>query len=105
MSAVWHDIGAASEFAPGSSRVVDVGGREIAVANAGGQLYAIDNVCTHDGGELASGPIEGSEIVCPRHGAHFCLRTGAALTPPAYEPVKVHELRCVDGRVAVRVTA
>ena len=104
MSERWHDIGIAAEYAPGTCHVVDIGGREIAVANADGRLYAIDNVCTHDGGELATGSIENTEIICPRHGARFCLKTGAALTPPAYEPVRTHAVRCADGRVAVRVS-
>jgi 3-phenylpropionate/trans-cinnamate dioxygenase ferredoxin subunit len=98
----WQDIGTPADFAPGSCQVVVVAGREVAVANVDGRLYAIDNICTHDGEELASGPIEGDVIICPRHGARFCLRTGAALTPPAYEPVKVHEVRVANGRVALR---
>ena len=50
--------------------------------NIDGELYAIEDVCTHDGGELAGGPIEGYEIECLRHGAKFDLRTGAALSAP-----------------------
>jgi 3-phenylpropionate/trans-cinnamate dioxygenase ferredoxin subunit len=102
MSERWHDLGPCEGFPPGSCQVFEVAGREIAVANVAGRLYAIDNVCTHDGEELASGPIEGDEIICPRHGARFCLKTGAALSPPAYEPVKIHEVRVADGRIAVR---
>ena len=102
MSERWHDLGPCADFPPGSCQVFEISGREIAVANVEGRLYAIDNVCTHDGEGLASGPLEGDEIICPRHGARFCLKTGAALTPPAYEPVKVHEVRVADGRIAVR---
>ena len=64
-------------------------------------FYAIDDVCTHDGGELAGGAVEGDVVICPRHGARFCLRTGAALTPPAYEPVRTYPTRVVDGVVEV----
>ncbi len=102
MSESWHDVGTPADFAAGSCQVVIVGGREIAVANVAGRLYAIDNICTHDGEELASGPLEGDEIICPRHGARFSLQSGAALTPPAYEPVKVYDVRVDDGRVRVR---
>ena len=42
-------------------------------------FYAIEDVCTHDGGILTGGPVEGDEVVCPRHGARFCVRTGEAL--------------------------
>jgi 3-phenylpropionate/trans-cinnamate dioxygenase ferredoxin subunit len=104
MNGRWYDVGHSADFAPGTCQGIEVAGREIAVANVAGRFYAIDNVCTHDGEELASGPIEGDQIICPRHGARFCLKTGAALTPPAYEPVQVHEVRVTDGRVAVRTT-
>jgi len=76
--------------------------RMIAVVHSAGRFYAIEDVCTHDGAELTGGPVEGTEIVCPRHGARFCLRTGAALTPPAYEPVRVFETRWESGRLWVR---
>ena len=66
-----------------------VGRRMVAVARSGEEYFAIEDVCTHDGAELTGGEIEGAEIICPRHGARFCLRTGEALTPPAYEPVRV----------------
>ena len=56
--------------------------RLIAVVRSEGRSYAIEDVCTHDGEALTGGPVEGGEIVCPRHGARFCLRTGEALTPP-----------------------
>ncbi len=52
----------------------------IAVARSGEAYFAIEDVCTHDGAELTGGAIEGTEIICPRHGARFCLRTGEALT-------------------------
>ena len=102
MSADWQELGRIEDFPSGAARVFEVAGREIAIVNAGGRIYAIDNVCTHDGEELAGGPVEGDEIICPRHGARFCLKTGAALTPPAYEAVHVHEVRVLEGRVSVR---
>ena len=74
----------------------------IAVAHAQGRFFAIEDVCTHDGAALTGGEIEGTEIVCPRHGARFCLKTGDALTPPAYEPVRVFETKIESGRVWVR---
>ncbi|MGH8263224.1 MAG: non-heme iron oxygenase ferredoxin subunit [Steroidobacterales bacterium] len=102
MGGGWQDLGRVEEFGDGASRVFEVAGREIAVVRSADRFYAIDNACTHDGEELASGAVEGDEIICPRHGARFCLRTGEALTPPAYEPVRIHELRVSDGRVSVR---
>ncbi len=74
----------------------------VAVFNLDGELHAIEDICTHDGGELASGVVDGDAIVCPRHGARFSIRTGEVLAPPAYEPVAVFPVRIEKGRVQVR---
>jgi 3-phenylpropionate/trans-cinnamate dioxygenase ferredoxin subunit len=79
-----------------------VGKRMVALARSGDHIYAIEDVCTHDGEPLTGGEIEGAEIICPRHGARFCLRTGEALTPPAYESVRVYETKIEAGRLWVR---
>jgi 3-phenylpropionate/trans-cinnamate dioxygenase ferredoxin subunit len=78
------------------------GRRTIAVVRSGENYYAIEDICTHDGAPLTGGEIEGAEIICPRHGARFCLRTGEALTPPAYEPVRVYETKIEAGHLWVR---
>ena len=70
--------------------------------NVGGEFLAVEEVCTHDGGGLSGGAVEGDQVVCPRHGARFCLRTGAALTPPAYEPVRRYITRIHDDVIEVR---
>ena len=97
----WIDAGPASELADGQTLSVPLGRRMIAVARSGDAYYAIDDVCTHDGAELTGGAIEGTEIICPRHGARFCLRTGQALTPPAYEPVRTFPTKMENGRLWV----
>jgi len=102
MSEEWVDVIQARAFAPGERMVVDVDGTEVAVFNLDGEFFAIEDVCTHDGQELTSGELCGDEIVCPRHGARFCIRTGKALTPPAYEDVASFPLRVKDGIVQVR---
>ena len=79
-----------AELPPGGKQLADVDGRAIAVFNVNGQFYAIDDVCTHDGGPLAEGDLQGNEIQCPRHGARFDVRTGKALCLPAVEPVTTH---------------
>jgi 3-phenylpropionate/trans-cinnamate dioxygenase ferredoxin component len=91
------------ELPPGGKKLAEVDGRPIAVFNVAGSFYAIDDVCTHDGGPLAEGELRGSEIMCPRHGARFDVRTGAALCMPAIEPVAAHsiEVRGEDVYVAV----
>jgi 3-phenylpropionate/trans-cinnamate dioxygenase ferredoxin subunit len=94
----WIDAGPA-DLGDGETRSLAVGRRMVAVARSGDEYFAIEDVCTHDGAELTGGEIEGAEIICPRHGARFCLRTGEALTPPAYEPVRVFTTRIDNGRL------
>lgn len=100
--AEWIRVAAVGEIAPGGCKVADVDGTTVAVFNIGGEFFAIEDVCTHDGGELASGTLEGDQVVCPRHGARFCVRTGEALTAPAYEPTAKFPLRIENGVIEVR---
>ena len=98
----WVDAGPAAALREGEAVSLAVGRRLVAVARSGDEFFAVEDVCTHDGAELTGGAVEGAEIVCPRHGARFCLRTGHALTPPAYEPIRVFETKLADGRLWVR---
>ena len=98
----WVDVAPTSELAPGSWRCVDVDGCQVAVFNLDGEYYAIEDVCTHDGGILTGGSMEGDVITCPRHGARFSIRTGAVLAPPAYEDVPTFPMRVESGSVQVR---
>lgn len=98
----WTSVAPVNELPPGARRVVNVDGAAVAVFNLGGRYYAVEDVCTHDGGELASGKLEGEAIVCPRHGARFSIKTGEVLSPPAYESLAVMAVRVADGLVQVR---
>jgi 3-phenylpropionate/trans-cinnamate dioxygenase ferredoxin subunit len=102
MSVTWIDAGLAASLADGQMRSIAVGRRMVAVARSGEAYYAIEDICTHDGAPLPGGEIESGEIICPRHGARFCLRTGEAMSPPAYEPVRVYETKIEDGHLWVR---
>jgi len=95
----WIDAGPTENLRDGEAISIPVGRRMIAVVRSGDAYYAIEDICTHDGAQLTGGAIEGTEIICPRHGARFCLRTGEALSPPAYEPVRVFATRIDDGRL------
>jgi 3-phenylpropionate/trans-cinnamate dioxygenase ferredoxin subunit len=97
----WIDAGLAGTIPDGGAKSLAVGRRMIAVVRSGEAYFAIEDICTHDGAPLTGGEIEGDEIICPRHGARFCLRTGEALTPPAYEPVRVYETKIENGRLWV----
>lgn len=98
----WVTVARVDELVPGTRRLVDVDGTQIVVFNLDGKYYAIEDVCTHDGGQLTGGEVEGDQIICPRHGARFCIRTGAALTAPAYEPTATFPVRIENGEIQVR---
>jgi 3-phenylpropionate/trans-cinnamate dioxygenase ferredoxin component len=98
----WVRVCAQAELLPGELKVVYDGDIAIAVYNIDGALYAIEDVCTHDGGELTGGTRHGFEIECPRHGARFDVRTGAVLSPPAYEPVAKFPVKVEEGAVFTR---
>ena len=97
----WVRAASAASIPPGDYATVEVDGVFVAIFNVGGEFLAVEDVCTHDGGGLAGGAVEGDQVICPRHGARFCLRTGRALSPPAYEPVRSYQTRVVDGDVEV----
>lgn len=99
----WVDVIAAEAMADGEHMIVDVAGVDIAVFKIDGQFYAIEDVCTHDGAEIASGELDGDEIVCPRHGARFCVKTGEVKGPPAYEDITCYSVRIENGRVMVKI--
>ena len=87
---------------PGAT-VVEVDGDLIALFHVEGAYHALDDVCTHDGGPLASGELTGHKVVCPRHGAKFDIRTGAALSMPAVRATRAHDVKVEDGGVWVRL--
>lgn len=104
----WIDVADVDDFPPGTAKLVDADDTMIAVFNLGGEYHAIEDKCTHDGspflgcGLEPEDLVEGDEITCPRHGARFCIRTGEALTPPAYEPTDTFPVRISDNMVQVR---
>ena len=98
----WVRVCAQSELLPGEFQVAYDGDTAIAVFNIDGELYAIEDVCTHDGGELAGGPLEGFVVECPRHGAKFDVRSGEALCAPAYAPTEVFPVKHEDGAIWTR---
>ena len=81
----------------GRAIVVDIDGDSLALARVGGDVYCIDNVCTHDGGPLGEGELEGTALECPRHGARFDVCTGRALSFPAVVPVNSYDVK-IDGQ-------
>ena len=84
------------EIAPGESKVVEAGGRRIAIFNIDGTFFAIDDTCTHRGGPLSEGMVVGIEVTCPWHGAVFDVTSGSVLGPPAPRDVASYAVR-VEG--------
>jgi nitrite reductase/ring-hydroxylating ferredoxin subunit len=84
------------DIQPSQMKVAKVADENICIVNVNGKYYAIGNVCTHEGGPLSDGTLEGYEVECPWHGSKFDVRTGEVTTPPANLPVPSYEVK-VDG--------
>jgi len=95
------DVCPADELPPGRMKIVHAGQLAVGVYNIGGELYAIEDRCSHDDGPLCEGDWEPDEgvVICPRHGANFDIRTGDALTLPAFQPVSTYRVYVADGQV------
>ena len=93
-----------SEVPDPGKMLVEVDDRLVALFHVGGQWFAIDDVCTHDGGPLGEGTLIGDQVECPRHGARFDVRTGAVRALPAVLPVRTYEVQVEGDEVKVRVS-
>lgn len=102
MSGQWIDVGREDAVKDGRTLSVEVDGDAVVIARCADGYHAIEDRCTHDGEPLSGGEVEDCEIICPRHFARFCLKSGAALTPPAYEPARPYEVKVENGRLLVR---
>ena len=100
------DVCPADELPPGRMKIVHAGQLAVGVYNIGGELYAIEDRCSHDDGPLCEGDFdpESGVVICPRHGANFDIRSGRPLTLPAYQPVETFPVRVDDGMIKVDVT-
>ncbi len=97
------DIAPAAELPNGERLFVDLGDKPIVILNIAGKLFALGDICTHDDGPLGDGMIEGFNIVCPRHGGEFDVRTGQAVQMPAVVDIPAYPVRVVDGMIQVGV--
>jgi len=109
MGDAWLDVGASADLGGGAALIAEVDARYVRVVRVGGTLYAFEDRCTHDDEPLDAAEIDadddaGPVVICPRHGARFCLRDGTALTPPAYEPIRVYAVRERAGRIEIDAT-
>ncbi|GAC1537925.1 MAG: non-heme iron oxygenase ferredoxin subunit [Candidatus Velthaea sp.] len=90
-----------SDVPSGGTYRVTIGGHEVLLCDVDGKIFAIEDVCTHDGGALDQGELEGCRIMCPRHGAYFDVTTGKALTLPAILPLSTYTVRIEADNVFV----
>lgn len=92
-----------SEVGAGQAKAVDVKGQTIALFNVGGTFYAIEDTCTHVGGPLSEGEVQGTAVTCPWHGAQFDVTSGKVLGPPAAEGVKSYPVRVEGDEIKLEV--
>lgn len=100
----WTDVINLDKLPSGEQFPATVKDRPIVLCNVDGDLYAVDDFCTHAGMPLSGGCLDGDAIVCPFHGARFCLKSGKALTPPAFAPVKTYGVRVNEGMIQINLT-
>lgn len=102
MDSDFVEVARLGDLADGTMLSVECDGEMLLLFREGGQVYCLDDICTHDGGSLSDGEYWNHEVKCPRHGARFDVRTGAALCMPATQPTGRHEVRIDGDRVLVR---
>jgi nitrite reductase/ring-hydroxylating ferredoxin subunit len=90
-----------SELAEGTMKAVELDGEDVVVANVGGRCYAFGGVCTHDGGPLAEGELEGDKVTCPWHFTEFDVKTGEVIDGLAEEPLPVYEVSVEGDEILV----
>ena len=104
MDAGYEPVADAEELKPGQMKKINVGGKRLLLANADGDLYAVDEMCSHEDYSLSLGCIQDGKIKCSLHGSYFDLKTGRPALEPADEPICTYALRVADGKVWVDPT-
>lgn len=92
-----------ADLVEGQPKAVIQGNLQLLLVRLEGRVFAVENLCTHDDVPLSEGTCEAGEIVCPRHGARFCLRTGEVLSPPAFQDLRSFAVRELEGRIEVEI--
>jgi nitrite reductase/ring-hydroxylating ferredoxin subunit len=96
-------VASTNDIAPGQAIAVEVQGRRVAVFNVDGKFFAISDICTHRGGPLSQGELEGATVTCPWHGAKFDVRTGSVLGPPATTNVASYKVVVENGEISLQL--
>jgi naphthalene 1,2-dioxygenase system ferredoxin subunit len=103
MSENWIDAGALADVPQGDVVGVEVGGKEIALYEVEGEVFATDNVCTHGHARMSDGFLDGREIECPLHQGKFDVCTGKALCAPLTDNIKTYAVRIENMRVMLKL--
>ncbi|HVP20691.1 MAG TPA: non-heme iron oxygenase ferredoxin subunit [Anaerolineaceae bacterium] len=99
----FYEIANVDDIPNGERIFLEIGTNQIVVFNITGNFYAIGDVCTHDDGPLGDGELDGYEVICPRHGARFDVRSGKATALPAVFPTPSYPIKVVDGKIEIGV--
>ena len=101
----WVEIAAVDDIPSGCAARVEIDGLPVAIFNCNGEIYCVDDTCTHAEASLSDGDLDLDRCVieCPLHGSAFDLRNGDALTLPAVEPVRTHSVDTSGGRIRIAV--
>ena len=97
------EVSPADELKNGERLFVEVGDTSLVIFNIAGDFFAIGDVCSHDDGPVGEGELEGFNIICPRHGAEFDIRTGKVMQMPAVVDIPAYPVRVVDGQIQVGI--
>ena len=96
-------VGKKSELSESAGTLVNIGEKKIALFKIRGQVYALDDACSHSGGPLSQGEVHNEEVVCPWHNGRFNICTGAAMDMPAETPVSTYKVHCLGDDILVEV--
>ncbi len=96
-------VASVGELSDPGKKCLEIQERFVVLVHLAGEYYCLDDICTHDGGTLGEGQMDANCLICPRHGARFDIKTGRAVTMPATEPTRVHEVRIEGGQVMVKL--
>jgi 3-phenylpropionate/trans-cinnamate dioxygenase ferredoxin component len=97
----YYKIGSIGDVPIGERILLEIDGLPIAIFNIDGELYALEDTCTHDNAPFGDGELDGNKVICPRHGARFDVRTGKALSMPAINPVPIYPVRVIDSIIEI----
>ncbi len=97
----YYEIIPASELPNGERLFIEIEGNSLVIFNIAGQFFAIADICSHDGGPLGEGDLEGFNVICPRHGAEFDVRTGKVVQLPAVDDIPAYPVQVRDGTIFI----